>query len=295
MAIVALPQSESLDDSEGGIVSWPYRVIENDPTQTLLLIDAYNAAITQATSDVGIPPFSAPVRERRSKNEFIVDLRFALPVYQDYVAFKAANPGGTYTEKIIEEATARILPPGPIELKEAHEIIQKVPAVLENSLVLDDVKQVGVPTRKQVPIYPPKENLSRRFTVPASLLTSTFFSSLSRIAHKLNSDTVTTKGVTYAPGELMLLSASLQTGGLGSGVLQLGFATGEPLEVTFTYLNDSDVATSGTLTGVLPFSRVTYFGELQEANKAIPAKIIKYGAYEHRVWPETPYAGILPA
>ena len=300
MAIVTQAQQlqETVSDTDGGVYSIPYRVVE-DTGADLAPLDARSAAIAAGTTDVGIPPMAAPTR-RESKSEVVVDLQFSLNEYRELVAFKQANPGGTYTPKIIDDRAGRVFPPQPFELEQAYEIIQKNPSDMPDSLVLDQrVVDLGftrpIAQRQTVPIYPPQENFSRRLSIPASLLTDTYFFALSKATHKLNSTSVTIGGTTFPPQTAMLLSASLEVGGESFGILRMGFAVGEEYSETYSRKPAAGANVSETVTGIKPFSRLTYHKKTTEALLETPATTEYYGVYEHRVFPKTDISGVLPA
>lgn len=290
--IVAKRQKATLNDTDGGVVTIPYRVIETDKELTLLLLDARQAAIAQGASDIGIAPASAPCFEV-SKNEVRVDLRFNLAEYRAFVDFQEQQSGGSptpYTPKIINESSARIFPPQPFELDIAYEVLQKQPAGEADTLLLDQsIRAAEIPV--YVPIYPPQENYSRRLSVPASILTDQFFYDLGESAHKLNSSAVVfNQGL---PGEftipsncLMLLSASIESSGERFGVLRMGFAIGKERDVTWSRTGDNDTVTSETMSGVKPFSQLTYHKSRPEITTQGPASEKLFRLWEHRVWPE---------
>ena len=300
MALIAQAQSlqESVNDSDGGAYTVPYRVVD-DAGGTLSLLAARTKAIEVGTADVGIAPAAAPVR-RGAKSEVIVDLTFDLIQYYDYIAFKDANPTGTYTPKIIDEKAARIFPPQPFELEEALEQIQKQPSDAPDTLLLDQrVVDIGanrpIAQRQRVPFYPPQENFSRRLSVPANLLDDDYFYDLGDAAHKLNSTSVDIGETTFAAGTIMILSASLEVGGEGYGVLRMGFAVGKEYDQDWTRVTSDGSTASETMTGIKPFSRLTFHKKTTEPLLETPGSVEYYGLWEHRVFPEADISGVLPA
>lgn len=299
MALTAQAQSldESVNDTDGGTYTVPYKVVD-DTGATLSLLDGRAKAIEVGTAEVGIAPMSAPPR-RASKSEVVVDLTFDLVQYYDYLDFREQEPAGTYSPKILDEKSARVFPPQPFELEEALEQIQKQPADAPDSLLLDQrIVDIGanrpIAQRQRAPIYPPQENFSRRLSVPASLLTDSLFYDLGDGAHKLNSNSVAVGSTIFSAGTLMIVSASLEVGGEGFGTLRMGFAVGKPYDKTWTRVAANGSTSEETMTGIKPFSRLTFSKKTTEPLLEQPGTVEYYGLWEHRVFPESDLRSLLP-
>lgn len=283
---------ESIQDSNGGVYTVPYRVIQDDGSY-LAPLDAREKAILDGTSDIGIAPSSAPIR-RASMSEVVVDLSFNLNEYRELIVFKEANPTGTYTPKIIDESSGRVFPPQPVELETAYAVNQVSNTLLSSTSLQQTINAVNVHgLSTKLPIYPPQENFSRRFSVPASLLTGAYFFAVAKAAHKLNSDTITLGGTIFSPETVMLLSASVDVTGPGFGLVQMGFAVGE--EYIEDWVSTDGATTSNeTMTGIKPFSQLTRYREIVEATITDPPSEKVYALTEHRVFRTAAYTAILP-
>lgn len=301
MAIIAKRQLGSGDYFSAGI---PYRVIQDDPTAaTLLPLDAMDAAVAQGTADIGIAPANATFEEV-AKHEVLVQLTFNVKQLRDYLIFVDENPGGTYTPAVLEQTSySRGNPPQPRELVNALAINQKSPTGgvwPPDTLLLALDREADnsfPPIRPRVPIYPPQENWATRLEVPESILTPAYAFALSKCLHALNDDVVTISGQEFAAQEVLFLAYQMQRTGTGFGFLELGFAVGESYTENWVY---SVVAGGGTvqnlsMTGVKPFSRLTYDRTIVKGKDDEPATVKNWALFEHRVWPLADFSAWLPA
>lgn len=278
MAITA--KRQGLTESGNGVTfSVDYRVKEDsgDLNQSA----AVAAAIAQGQTDYGIEIVDHSFTQV-SDSEYSVPLTFSRIQYENYLASSTGGgPGGPFVPAITEDRIARILPPQPVELDFAFEIIQKQPGSYPDRLVLD--LRIGA-VRNRVPIYPPQENYSTRFTVPQSLMTSDLFFDLSDMAHKLNDAPIIIGGVEWPAQTVMLLSGVMQAPENGAGVLDLSFALGREFDRAWTRVDpDTSAITSETMTDIKPFSHLSYHYELVAGTKSAPAQQRQFGLYEYRV------------
>lgn len=275
--------SESVN---GRTLSITYRVVET--AGAFLTIDAaLDAAVAAATTDYGIEAIDASL-QRDTASEINVTVELSLVQYYDYLAFKAANPSGTYTPKITSDRTARILPPQPIELLQAFAVNQKQPSAQPDTLLLSLGKDED-PTQPWAR-YPPQENYAETFNVPKSLLTDAMFFTLSKMAHKLNQSPMMLGGVAWPAETVMLLAGSMQAAQNGGGQLALSFAIGEEYDLDWVRTGvgvggEPGLPFDETMSGIKPFSKLTYYHKTIAATDDAPAQVNYLGLWEHRVWP----------
>lgn len=282
---ITVRRSHENESSSGRTLNITYRVTTDDAV--LGIGAAIAAAVAAAEIDYGVEAVDAS-HNRVTAKIIDVPVQLSMVQYYDYLAWPGG--GGPYVPTITSDRTARILPPQPLELEQAYAIRQKQFSGVEDNLMLNqDYLGQKLLSPGPVAIYPPQENYSETINVPASLLTPDLFFSLAKMAHKLNQSPMMLGGVAWPAETVMLIAGAMTANPNGGGQLALSFAVGEAYSKTWTrtgkYAGGGTGTTSETMTGIKPFSRLTFDRAVFEPTEDAPPKQNLNALFEHRVWP----------
>lgn len=273
MAITVVQEKETWN---GRTVAVPY-VVENEEADGRLYgIAAENAVATRCLLNWGVTTDDYDAK-RLTDHAVEFTLRLDRGNVEAYEAYLQGGGGGGYTAAATYVTETRVFPPQPRVRSTALKILQKTASAgtAPDSLYLD-------PSGKTVIVEPPAESDRIEATFPTVALANSFRTAMRACMHRLNDD----DWFGHPAGCVMLLRAGAvrEIGGLAR--VAIGLAIGAPADQT-----RGEAPTALTLTGVLPFSRVTEVATAESTSfLGVSVRTGTHVAlYEHEVYERADY------